>query len=777
MQREKRNYKRVPYILAALFLFVFALLFSMPKAQFSVSAEEVQDHKGILQTDIEEDLKDLNKLQYIYNPYGTHQVVRFTEIFYAEDPEDYQWYALYLYVYNPKLKKLEENGNVANMAVAYNSEGEPSEYENVALTYCDHTNSRLFYKFKVNATSAKKILAVARAYEKEFGKRRYDITGVQLMYPDGTLDDAAHGRTYFYTGYGKGLGKGADEESTLACQTVHLDTIELDVQSAYKRMGAHTGMGVYAGDEHQSQLNTVYFSVPEEYFADYGALQKIKAEWYEYKTRPIYVTSDIDAYRGLVPYVGVDIGKEDKGIPWRVWWEEGVTSVFNDPITFMTHRVHIIKATYNDKGGYKLESSLFDDGAIFSHWNIMATHQQTRMDWLFFRDNVETRQDYGVSAAEIVEYMEKYSSRYSYKDVVGRYTSDLFTEVDLHRQHLFDNETKNGYICMEFDAGEKMDILVKNTKEPWWFWEKLGIGYDYAVESQIEPIIVLDAQSMNGVNAEQFARLYNISEKDKNAVWAYCKKQIDEGKRPVLFNFAVTDYYSSTARFDKVSDPGESGFWVSSQDGYVAQETMFLNFDVISLSFRADKGTEKVIGVVSDPIDLIGDLEAPSDLDPEKEERKEEIKRIIIAIIILIIGLLLIIGVIVGIVYLSIYAPGVLYSVGSYMALIADAVKNAFNAMFSTHKKKNKVEKSSEMQKSQKIEESAKKQESKTLPRKNKNIRKKEEAKNMKKERKTTKRSTGKKMARKTQGKVKVRPSRGKVRKQKRNVSIKSKKK
>lgn len=771
MQREKRNYKRVPYILAALFLFVFALLFSMPKVQFSVSAEEVQDHKGVLQTDIEDDLKDLNKLQYVYNPYGTHQVVRFTEIFYAEMPEDYQWYALYLYVYNPKLKKLEEQGNVVNMAVAYDAEGEPSAYENVALTYCDHTNNRLFYKFKVNATSAKEMLTVARAYEKEYGKRRYDITGVQLMYADGTLDDEAHGRTYFYTGYGKGLGKGADEESTLTCQTVHLDTIELDVHSTYKRMGDITASEGY---DLQSQLNTVYFSIPEEYFVDYGALQKIKAEWYEYRTRPIYVTSDIDAYRGLIPYIGVDIGKGDKDIPWRVWWNEVETGTFNDPITLMTHRVHSVRETYNDEGGYKLESTLFDDGAIFAHWNIMASRQQTRMDWLFFRDNVETSQDYAVSSSELVEYMEKYSSRYSYKDIVGRYTSDLFTEVDHHRQHLFENESKNGYICLEFDAGEKTDILIKNSEEPWWFWEKCGIGYDYAVESQIDPIIVLDGSAMNGITSEQFGRQYNINDKDQATVWAYCKKQIDEGKRPVLFNFAVTDYYSSTARFDKVSKPGESGFWVSSQDGYVAQETMFLNFDVISLSFRSDKGTEKVIGVVADPIDLIADLEAPSDLDPEEQKRKDEIKRTIIAIIILLIGILLLIGVIVGLVYLSIYAPGVLYSIGSYMAMIADAVKNIFNAMFSTHKKKNKVEKSSETQKSQKIEEKAQKQESKALPRKNK---KKAEVKNMKKARKTTKRSTGTKTAKRSQGKVKARPSRGKVRKQKRNVSIKSKKK
>lgn len=750
MQREKRKLKRIPYILAALFLFVFALLFSMPKVQFPVSAEEARDHKGILQTDIEEDLKDLNKLEYIYNPYGTHQVVRFTEIFYGEDPEDYQWYALYLYVYNPKLKELQKEGNVANMAVAYNSEGEPSEYKNVALTYCDRTKAGLFYKFKVNATSASEILTVARAYEKEFEKRRYDITGIQLMYADGTLDDAAHGRTYFYTGYAKGLGKGAEEESTLACQTVHLDTIELDVKHTYKRMGEYTGTGTISSRDTQQQLNTAYFAVPEEYFSDYGGLQKIRAEWYEYKTRPIYITSDVEAYRGLAPYVGTDIGKEEKDIPWRVWWSESDTGIFIDPITFMYHTVHVVGSAYNDTGGYVFGPLKWTDGGLH-HWNVIIDKPETRMDWLFLRDNVETRQDYGVSAAELVAYMEKYSSRYAYKDVVGRYTSDLFTAVDQHRQHLFNNESKNGYISVDIDAGSKIDLRVKNEEDPWWIWNKLGIGYDYTQSLSLNPIIVLGAEELNGVTAEQFARLYNISEKDQATVWAYCKKQIDEGKRAVLFNFAVTDYYSSTARFDKVSSPGDSGFWVSSQDGYVSQETMFLNFDVISLSFRSDKGTEKVIGVVADPIDLIGDLEAPSDLDPEAEERKQEIKRMIIAIIILIIGVLLIIGAIVGIVYLSIYAPGVLYSIGSYMAMAADVVKNIFNSMFGAHRKP-KEKKQSEATKAPEAKEVKEVREEKS-----------KSQKSTAKKTKKTKRSVGKTKSKATTPK-------------KRNVSAKAKK-
>ena len=56
---------------------------------------------------------------------------------------------------------------------------------------------------------------------------------------------------------------------------------------------------------------------------------------------------------------------------------------------------------------------------------------------------------------------------------------------------------------------------------------------------------------------------------------------------------------------------------MSDVDGYVAQETVFLDFDVLSLTF--DSGyREHVIGVVAEPIDIINGLTPPSDLKVEE---------------------------------------------------------------------------------------------------------------------------------------------------------------
>ena len=73
---------------------------------------------------------------------------------------------------------------------------------------------------------------------------------------------------------------------------------------------------------------------------------------------------------------------------------------------------------------------------------------------------------------------------------------------------------------------------------------------------------------------------------------------------------------------------------MSDRDGYVAQETCFLNFDIISLTFRNDLGKDTVIPVVADPIDIFNGVDPPPDLDPDNSWKW------ILKFLILIVGLL-----------------------------------------------------------------------------------------------------------------------------------------
>ena len=89
---------------------------------------------------------------------------------------------------------------------------------------------------------------------------------------------------------------------------------------------------------------------------------------------------------------------------------------------------------------------------------------------------------------------------------------------------------------------------------------------------------------------------------------------------------------------------------MSDQDGYVAQETVFMDFDVISLTFRnTTSQTDTVIGVCASPIDIFNGLQAPPNLGTNNDKNKAALIASLI-IIILLFAALFIIG---------IYFPGV----------------------------------------------------------------------------------------------------------------------
>jgi hypothetical protein len=134
----------------------------------------------------------------------------------------------------------------------------------------------------------------------------------------------------------------------------------------------------------------------------------------------------------------------------------------------------------------------------------------------------------------------------------------------------------------------------------------------------LAPFVVLDGtgdtKGWQQLSYEKFGEKYLISEKDAKTVHDACVAMDEAGKTPVLFRFAVTDYYTSKARCDQIGDGN-----MSQRDSYVAQQSMFLNFRVISFTFHRD-GVETVLGVASDPIDIINGLDAPSGLyDPGDE--------------------------------------------------------------------------------------------------------------------------------------------------------------
>ena len=580
------------------------------------------------QTQIEDDLKDVDLTGYGKNENGRHQLIDgsgFMEYAYSSDStvaEDY--FGIYFYVYNPTEREVSTRAgaNVVNMAVSYDAEGEPTEYANCALTVLDCTDNHRFYKFKLTNSAAAYDRAKAYASAHD-GVRRYDIAGIQLWFSgDANATDefplnTERGVTYRCTGFGRGCGADKEAESTLQIATETMDTIRLNVEHTFWRTKTSS-----LGSGHQSQLDTVYFTVPDRYFEEYGKLQRIMAEWYEFKVKPALITSEDSFYNGIGNYIA-------KRLPWVTEW-------------FQNYGV--------GREGYFDEDILWSFGSYVSDrmdrfvWNATYDPEKpadTPMEALYLifntaGESIESYDPYadieeqgGISTNAIEHYIYGYDKSFyegKIKIKESEISADLF-EKDIDESRKVNNERGivqsgfSGKSRYDFDLEADIQEIVAwdDTDPAWWdnikefgVWNALFGKIPSETGREFAPIYFPKDSDFSGTPENISDNLMcQVSDVSKiREVYNQAKK---EGERLVLFRFAVTDYRSETAQLREWTTRsvlGNDKIKESTNNAYVAQQTIFLNFDIIQLTFNKD-GVMKVIPVVADPIDIINPYTPP----------------------------------------------------------------------------------------------------------------------------------------------------------------------
>ncbi|MEG1663104.1 MAG: hypothetical protein RR338_03870, partial [Clostridia bacterium] len=107
-----------------------------------------------------------------------------------------------------------------------------------------------------------------------------------------------------------------------------------------------------------------------------------------------------------------------------------------------------------------------------------------------------------------------------------------------------------------------------------------------------------------------------VSAKDVASLKNYYAKAKANDCKVVLFRFATSDYYSAPVDIIELNN----GFMWNDKhtkgEAYRAQESVFLDFDIIQLSFQKD-GDLMVIPVVSSPIDVVNDITSPVDMESD----------------------------------------------------------------------------------------------------------------------------------------------------------------
>lgn len=549
----------------------------MPASTFNTYAENAESLTTVNAFDSSDVDRDIDTSKYPVNPNGSVQLIEFAEYGFSESLLNCGNYGIYLYVYNPAKIEISERAgaNTVNMAVIYDENGEPDGYRNIPVSLCGVSGTGTVYKFKVQ-DEGNAILKNARSFEAEIGRRRYDVAGVQLWTKgEANATDYKVAYTYYYSGYAAGYG--GNEESTLNCRREEIETLQLKVYPTFYRPEGDNGKNLT-----QDTLYSVFFSVPNEYIEKYGDLSKIHATWLEAATKYMYLTGNEAVYNAFKEYIGKSVS------------ENCQYSFLGDVTESWTTNDSVTNYFYDGKIGYNFSSCL-DYGEVLgvpvptvSYQYNLVGNALDALYWLFGTEDfsVNSADGYILSAEEILDYARSYSKGKTNLIDGTIYSKDLFeswadekTEVNYSREETF---TLNSY-----EYSETFWSLLLNSKA--------------LRESTNNRITVNRIQAVEKCeNAAQVAQDYCIDEND----FKQLKGIISEDETVYVFHFAVSDYYATECyEFDNTGAMGGDKLDTNAR---LFQETAYLGFDVIDVTF--EKGEEvTVIGVVANPIDVIGD--------------------------------------------------------------------------------------------------------------------------------------------------------------------------
>ncbi len=681
---KRSVYKKICVLLTVLSIAIAMFAnFNIDNAVYAVNNIEFE------KTNVLDDLKSstVNGVKFDIKNYPFDEdkdlkLIDFVEFCYSFKKSMQANYGLYVYIYNPKGLNLstDSNSNKIQMAVKYDANGNAVGYEKFHLKFCNKTEDsvykNLFYKFKVIDKEINNTTFFDRVNSIE---RRYDVSSIELMtIGQTTANDYPVGGTYKFTGYAKGCGPDSTANNTLNCNIDFLETISPTVRHTFYRSQTSS-----KGAGYQNQLDTVYFSVPKRFFDLYGKLQRIKAEWYEYKTKDIIVTSNLDFKNKAEPYLGVKTGNIN-----NFGFEE-----------------------YNQDIGISLGQDVanYGDGSRGAKWgwNLPTSYEVgypcNFLYYLFYVNDIKAYDPNtynvdsgGVSNNDLYDYIMTYTKTHNngYLPIKNSTISaDLFaSDIDDYRK--VDNKygkVQNGYSYYDFDADIDLQKLTSWVDGNPSFWDNMinyGLwnaifGVPQEESKTVPPIYTLKDTDLQGTNAEVSERLL-INVNDVKGLQDFYNDAVtvngknDEEEVVVLFRFATTDYYSAEVSIVgwRQGAFGKDSF-INGQ-AYRAWESVFLDFDIIQLTFNK-KGVYRVIPVVANPIDIVDSVTPPPNFGEDDPLGK---------IIALILGLLLLI------VLLVVFAPilpYILQGIVWVVMLPVKAVVGLYNgAKDLTNKKKRK---------------------------------------------------------------------------------------
>lgn len=497
-------------------------------------------------------------------------------------------YRLYVYIYNPSGTVLPATDNTITLATKFSDQAKTNITAAGAMSYAtfklqaaepqtanpDEYKTTL-YKYYVDLYEYWKKSAVSKVDGMIVGNyRRYDISKVTINGVAVTVGNSL---------ICEGL---ASENKTPVWKGIQTEMLEV-TPAVYRHM---TDSNV------NTQVNSVYFTVPDKYWQqvsgkDIYDLTEIKADWVEKRTTPILVTNDQalnDEYvsKGVIGKNVSDLDVE------RSLYADTRTVRKNGLGTIVIIETYVSRWGFNPKsewGLFKIDSSYSTLPALY---------------WMFYRE-VDNLKDAKVTSAEMKKWYDDHSEWHD------KMLTDDITNIN--------PEQRNGALIKK---GDTISIPGRDVNGFRQWWETLfGYGYDYSSISDVSPIQHLTEEAwaeQKGLSDDALSKKYLISEDEVAGFREKMDEMIENNKvkekrRMVVFHFAVSSYETYEAEvYANNSVGGRKSF---GKIAYMASEDVFLDFDIIYMTFTSDVGDRLVVPTVMSPIDIISDVTPPAMAD------------------------------------------------------------------------------------------------------------------------------------------------------------------
>ena len=578
---------------------VFLSAFSLP-----TFAEEVNKFE---QSTIEEDFSNatqngesLNLDQFSFDLTKQTQIFQFVEYCFSSNVKKQDNYGLYVYVYNPLNLQIDSTSTQNAITLSVNN----VEYSKVNLKFLSRYEKEnlegLFYKFKVNFTEAQRQATLSSLTG---AGRTYYISEFELFLSNEQKSTAFNvSTTYTYSGYAKGYGAGADNDSTLTCKSEGLDTISPTVHSAFYRPEGTNGKNNYT----QDSLHSVYFAVPNKYIKNYGRMTAVHATWLNAVLAPALVTGNQDAFTRIHD---VELGNNPASFK-----DENGRAESRYAYIGMYKNDHLSTADATEYKSGELHYNVPHDYDWYVQGSLNPTRfyliadETDRIDILNLIFNagegVDSADNYTVSSEKLIEELAERTSALGGELVNGKYSKTLFSNVD------------SEYTTVNISAEESFSLTNEVLGASW--WDKLwGITYTNVFDG-ISAIYEVKEEDFESEDNATISKNLYIDETQVDELKQFFNENKDDSTI-YLFRYMVSDYTSQEATLWYETDNictatwipiGEPAWEIIDTNAYFFQETVNLGFDVIDITLSTGE-VNTVIPVVMSPIDVIHDGTPP----------------------------------------------------------------------------------------------------------------------------------------------------------------------